>query len=611
MGTQTQENTEGAHREKAQQYLEAAGKYLKPDGNVKDGTEKTRAAVKAWCFGAISELTQIPQASFSKTDRALLDEAAAVLLAAAKAYYIGDGTADRPDVEFVADYAGAKDCFACYKLAAQLGQQEAYSYLGKLYYTGCGTQKDDREAVRWFEKSMAAGKMDCAIMLGYCYYNGNGTDKDLKKAFDLAADLAASGDPLAGHLVDLILQEEPGLIEQPAQVADDVQQEEKHPAAEKQEAEQPAAEAQNAFPNRAYQNMVYQNQLAREQAQDDWDDETLPEEDAYGYQGPQAAGYAPQMQGFAPQPQGYAPQGYGPQQDYAPQPQGYAPQQGYAPPPQGYGPQGYAPQPQGYGPQGPGYMPQDPYRRGPDYDMSSGEGRKKGGIVKILLLVLLLAAVLGAIGFGAWKILSKRGSQSESQQAEGTNQAGQEENAQQLQEADAPQDAVQMTPVTEKTPETQPSQAETKAPETAAPQPETTPQTQAPAVRHIYELIQTDMTWEQAAADARALGGYLACISDSAEQKEIENLMSSYGSVHTVWLGARRLSAGAAFTWGNGQPLGYTQWGAGEPNNETGDELYLDMYQLDGSWYWNDVPNDISQYYAGKMGYILEREISG
>ena len=124
---------------------------------------------------------------------------------------------------------------------------------------------------------------------------------------------------------------------------------------------------------------------------------------------------------------------------------------------------------------------------------------------------------------------------------------------------------------------------------------------------HHYEFIQTDMDWEKANADAVSRGGYLAVITSSQEQSLIEELMKSYPSVHTVWIGGRRGYNGK-FIWVNNEDFIWTKWGNGEPNNETGDENYLDMYEANGSWVWNDVPNSISRYYAGKMGYILELE---
>lgn len=121
-----------------------------------------------------------------------------------------------------------------------------------------------------------------------------------------------------------------------------------------------------------------------------------------------------------------------------------------------------------------------------------------------------------------------------------------------------------------------------------------------------YEVIVSDKTWIQAYDDAVARGGHLAVINSADEQRTIEDLVDKYDTLHTVWLGG--VFKNKSLSWINGQDVTYTQWGSGEPNNETGDEDYLDMYELDNRWYWNDVPNDIKQYYSGKMGYVVEYE---
>lgn len=125
--------------------------------------------------------------------------------------------------------------------------------------------------------------------------------------------------------------------------------------------------------------------------------------------------------------------------------------------------------------------------------------------------------------------------------------------------------------------------------------------------RSEYEVVILDCTWEEAQADAENKGGHLAVITSEEEQKEIEALIGQNGNLHTVWLGGRM--EGDRIKWINGEVSSYTKWGPNEPNNETGDEKYLDMYEKDGLWLWNDAPNDIKKYYSGRMGYVIEKEI--
>lgn len=122
-----------------------------------------------------------------------------------------------------------------------------------------------------------------------------------------------------------------------------------------------------------------------------------------------------------------------------------------------------------------------------------------------------------------------------------------------------------------------------------------------------YELVVSDATWKQAKQAAKDRGGHLAVITSEEEQRIVEELIDRNDHIHTVWLGGYRKND--TFQWINKEKFEYSKWGSGEPNNQTGDEKYLDMYESKDVWYWNDVPNSIHEYYSGKMGYVIEWEV--
>ena len=121
-------------------------------------------------------------------------------------------------------------------------------------------------------------------------------------------------------------------------------------------------------------------------------------------------------------------------------------------------------------------------------------------------------------------------------------------------------------------------------------------------------MIYFDGTWQQACDAAQDQGGHLVTITSEKEQETVEALLAQYPGLRAVWTGARRDGQGA-FYWITGEDFGFSFWGPGEPNNETGDEKFMDLYPRDGRWVWNDVPMSISRYYAGSMGYILEKDL--
>ena len=63
--------------------------------------------------------------------------------------------------------------------------------------------------------------------------------------------------------------------------------------------------------------------------------------------------------------------------------------------------------------------------------------------------------------------------------------------------------------------------------------------------------------------------------------------------VDATYIGFTDTAVEGTFEWVNGEPITYTNWAQGEPNNNLGDEHYTRMRLSDGQW--NDVwigPND-------------------
>jgi len=52
---------------------------------------------------------------------------------------------------------------------------EGFLYLGQDYMTGTGTEKNEQQAINWYEKGANIGSPSCAMVLGDLYYNGSNT----------------------------------------------------------------------------------------------------------------------------------------------------------------------------------------------------------------------------------------------------------------------------------------------------------------------------------------------------------------------------------------------------------------------------------------------------
>ena len=127
-----------------------------------------------------------------------------------------------------------------------------------------------------------------------------------------------------------------------------------------------------------------------------------------------------------------------------------------------------------------------------------------------------------------------------------------------------------------------------------------------------YDVIKEDVTWYEADNYAKQFGGNLVCINDAEEFEKVCALAQSKG-IKVFWVGAKR-AAGAAWEktkWQDNTYINYTKWYPGEPSytGEDGtEESFLMVFCVDGTWYYNDAQNDVTAYYKGKIGYIVETQ---
>ncbi|MBK7812491.1 MAG: hypothetical protein IPI50_14920 [Saprospiraceae bacterium] len=101
---------------------------------------------------------------------------------------------------------------------------------------------------------------------------------------------------------------------------------------------------------------------------------------------------------------------------------------------------------------------------------------------------------------------------------------------------------------------------------------------------HHYYLSNYGTNPSLAYGDAVAAGGYLASINSAAENDWLSNLVPDY-----ITIGLSDLAVEGTFVWHSGEPLTYTDWWPGEPNN-SGDEDYT-VTNFGDIGKWNDVPD--------------------
>ena len=116
---------------------------------------------------------------------------------------------------------------------------------------------------------------------------------------------------------------------------------------------------------------------------------------------------------------------------------------------------------------------------------------------------------------------------------------------------------------------------------------------------NFYGITPTTMKWTEAEAFAVSLGGHLASIGDLNENQFLFNtFFSGPNNVGIAWIGFNDVASEGTFVWSSGDPVTFTRWAPGEPNNGAGND-YVNMLSgsvLPGSpGAWNDS-EDFEQF---------------
>ncbi|SEP63643.1 Uncharacterized conserved protein YjdB, contains Ig-like domain [Lachnospiraceae bacterium RM5] len=114
---------------------------------------------------------------------------------------------------------------------------------------------------------------------------------------------------------------------------------------------------------------------------------------------------------------------------------------------------------------------------------------------------------------------------------------------------------------------------------------------------HLYAAINQELTWNDSNTYCGMMGGHLATITSEKENEFIKNLCE--GGMQNYFLGATDENIEGSWKWNTEEFFEYSRWGNTQPDNNGGNENYLEI-NVKGN-YWNDVPNDIK-----RRGYIIE-----
>ena len=133
-----------------------------------------------------------------------------------------------------------------------------------------------------------------------------------------------------------------------------------------------------------------------------------------------------------------------------------------------------------------------------------------------------------------------------------------------------------------------------------------------PATTHSYFLL-TSSDWTDAEAAAVSMGGHLVTVNDAAENDWLLSTFSNFGGqARALWIGLNDAAEEGAFTWSSGEPVSYTHWEVGQPDDGGGfypHEDYVLIWPSPGPrspGYWNDYinTNTFTQFSLQTFGVV-------
>ena len=124
-----------------------------------------------------------------------------------------------------------------------------------------------------------------------------------------------------------------------------------------------------------------------------------------------------------------------------------------------------------------------------------------------------------------------------------------------------------------------------------------------PANEHIYYLLSSD-TWTASESEAISLGGHLATINVLAENTWVFDTFfpQTTGPTRSLWIGLNDAASSGNFVWSSGEPVIYTNWYSGEPNN-IGLEHYVNMVEEAAPGEWNNLQDFAQNGPGGSVQY--------
>jgi hypothetical protein len=118
-----------------------------------------------------------------------------------------------------------------------------------------------------------------------------------------------------------------------------------------------------------------------------------------------------------------------------------------------------------------------------------------------------------------------------------------------------------------------------------------------PTTGHCFAFFPAPQSWDAAVSACTALGptAHLAALDTASENETAAMVLGG----NQAWIGANDVTTEGSYEWVTGDPVDFTSWREGQPNNQ-GNEDCVMMRGSDGTWE--------DRLCLGTMGYLCEVE---
>jgi hypothetical protein len=109
----------------------------------------------------------------------------------------------------------------------------------------------------------------------------------------------------------------------------------------------------------------------------------------------------------------------------------------------------------------------------------------------------------------------------------------------------------------------------------------------SPPTGHKYFVCYSSFDWENAQNTCKKMfKGDLVTINDATENDFVHSVALLSGA-DALWIGINDTKTEGTFVWASKEPVSYTNWEPGEPNDHLGNEDCGQIYRSTGTW--NDL----------------------